>query len=629
MANEVVVDIVARLDKLESKIDKQASKKGREAGSIFGNSFSSAVGTFVGIGLFKAVNASIAGIKNQISGVVSAATRLETIETQFKTILGSTRAAQKQLKDLQNFAATTPFQLDGLSDATRQLLSFGVAQEDIIPTLKQVGDLAAGVGTSIDQLTIPYGRLISTQKLTLIELDKFADRGINLYGKLSEQTGISLKSIRDDISKGRVPFEEFTKALSDLTSKGGTFFGATQAQSKTLAGTISTLKDNFFNLQATLGETFRPVLVVIIQKITTIVQGLVKSIQDFASSPENIKRVTSSMFEFGDAVVKFGIAPLEAMFNAGNFLFKSFLVGINTLVAGFGKLGGAIGFILEKIGAGGGLTKALNTFSESTGEVLLDSINDLNKTAENGLFNFEFSSKLSEQNENLRAFLDETIAIQAEKNGEIAANNKLATDSIVNSNKEKASSILDFLGSLTVSFTTTEAQLKKTATQINATVKNAIVKGISGGIQTLVSAVAQGKNAIQAFGTFLLSALGDLAIQMGEIFLATGIGMLATKQLDPSGAIAAGIGLIALGSIVKAIGGGGGSPTAGAAGTPGNTAQVAEPNTIEAEPNEIEERGPSNQIIVQGSIVDPQGILDAVNQISEENGAVFSGVSFA
>ena len=203
-----------------------------------------------------------------------AAKELEVISTQFETILGSAQAAQKQLEELQQFAATTPFQIQGLALATRQLLSFGLEQEKVIPTLRKLGDLAAGTGASIDELTIPFGRLISTQKLTLIELDKFADRGINLFGKLSEQTGISLKVIRDEISKGTIPFSEFERALDSLTQKGGTFFGATEKQSKTLDGVISTLNDNIFNFAATIGKAFSPLIIAGATKLTSTFQSL-------------------------------------------------------------------------------------------------------------------------------------------------------------------------------------------------------------------------------------------------------------------------------------------------------------------------------------------------------------------
>lgn len=275
---EITVEERAALQAL-TKLSKGFQDTEKQAKKSFGR-IDSFVSNFAANLASQAVSKSLGLITDNIGEIVDASAKLEVFRTQFETILGSTQAAEQQLRELQQFAATTPFQIDGLALATRQLLSFGVTSQDVIPTLRQLGDLAAGTGSNIDELTIPFGRLVSTQKLTLVELDKFADRGINLYGKLSEQTGISLKVIRDEISKGKVPFKEFTKALEDLTSEGGTFFGATQKQSETLDGVISTLNDNIFNFQGTIGDAFRPALIAGAKEITTIIQNLTKAIAD-------------------------------------------------------------------------------------------------------------------------------------------------------------------------------------------------------------------------------------------------------------------------------------------------------------------------------------------------------------
>jgi len=69
-------------------------------------------------------------------------------------------------------------------------------------------------------------------------------------------------------------------------------------------------------------------------------------------------------------------------------------------------------------------------------------------------------------------------------------------------------------------------------------------------------------------GKIVLTALGDLAIQVGKIAIGAGIAVLGIKEallsLNPAIAIAAGIALVALGSAVKgalssAAGGGGGT----------------------------------------------------------------------
>ena len=74
---------------------------------------------------------------------IKAAFDFETIETQFKVLLGSTEAAKKRMKELSEFSANTPFKLDGIAAASRQLHAFSEGALGDVKSLKLVGDAAA------------------------------------------------------------------------------------------------------------------------------------------------------------------------------------------------------------------------------------------------------------------------------------------------------------------------------------------------------------------------------------------------------------------------------------------------------------------------------------------------------
>lgn len=109
-------------------------------------------------------------------------------------------------------------------------------------------------------------------------------------------------------------------------------------------------------------------------------------------------------------------------------------------------------------------------------------------------------------------------------------------------------------------------------------------QAIGGSLETLASGfgemlgnLALGKAGFQDFGNLVASAMADMAITVGRIAIATGIASSAIKKaltppLNPAVAIAAGVALVALGSVVKgalasaAAGGGSASVNAIAAG---------------------------------------------------------------
>jgi len=537
-------------DQAEKEFEKSGEKSGKKFSKSFDTGSKDILPSLKRIGAAAAAIGGITFVK-----AVKDAASLEVISTQFEVILGSAGAAQKQLAELQDFAASTPFQLPGLSEATKQLLSFGVEQENIIGTLQQLGDIAAGAGADITELTIPFGRLVSTQKLTLQELDKFADRGVNIYAELAKQTGGSLKTIRDDISKGTVPFEAFTQSLNNLTGETGIFFQGMQKQSKTLTGVISTLGDNFFNLSASIGKAFSPIVVDIVNKLTGAIQSLTK---DFKENFNVFDDVAAPLVRFNEAFITYVIAPFELLKNVGDVVFDSVTLGINSLLEAISVAGVNIAEFLNKFGLESDEEVAqwkdradiLASSSEKLAGDLTESLNNVN--------NFSLSEGLRVKNEELRTYFQEQRAIIEEEGNVTQEGLKTQVDKATETSQTFADLTLDTFDAVKIGVNKTKEEMSKVATQTANIVKGGLAKGISGGIQNIVTSLAKGENVFENFGKFLLQTVGDLAIQLGSFFIAEGIAVEALNAISGTGAIAAGAALVALGSLLKAAAGGGG-----------------------------------------------------------------------
>ncbi len=76
-------------------------------------------------------------------------------------MLGSAEKADKLLRELSDFSKKTPFELVGIRENAKQLLAMGVAQENIIPTLKALGDVASGLSVPLERLTLAYGQVLA------------------------------------------------------------------------------------------------------------------------------------------------------------------------------------------------------------------------------------------------------------------------------------------------------------------------------------------------------------------------------------------------------------------------------------------------------------------------------------
>lgn len=168
----------------------------------------------------------------------------ETAQTAFATLLRSGDKARLLLSKLKTFAASTPFALSDLRDGARRLLSFGVASGAIMGRLKMLGDIAAGTNSNIGDLATIFGRIKATGRASLDQINQLADRSIPIYAALAETMGRAESDIRDLASQGKIGFAEIDAALQSTTAAGGVFAGGMLAQSQTLSGLWSTMKDN-------------------------------------------------------------------------------------------------------------------------------------------------------------------------------------------------------------------------------------------------------------------------------------------------------------------------------------------------------------------------------------------------
>lgn len=259
-------------------------------------SITPAKATFIGLGSViggQAVLGAVKGLANAVSSAVSSmvsnAKRIETIRSQFTTLTGSVANANVLLKDLQKFAASTPFQLPGLADASKKLLGFGFAQSEVIGELQKLGDVAAASGADINELTLIYGQVAAAGKLTGERLLQLQERAIPIGPAIAKTMGVAESAVKDLVSQGKVTTEVFQKAFATISAEGGIAFEGMARQSLTLDGILSTLSDNFDQLTADIGAVFVPILKKAATAAISFIQSIdVDALQKFIISGINV-----------------------------------------------------------------------------------------------------------------------------------------------------------------------------------------------------------------------------------------------------------------------------------------------------------------------------------------------------
>lgn len=192
-----------------------------------------------------------------LSGGIATAADREQQELAFGTLLGSSEDAKTWLDTLQKKAAVTPFGFSDLTSMSKTLLSYGVGTDEQNLWMQAIGDAGSARGITGEGLTAIatyLGRMSSTDKVTLENLDPLMERGINAVEYLAENKGVSTAEIYDMISKNQLSGAEAARVIVEMMEKYNE--GAMELQAQTYSGMVSTMEDNKEQVDAAMGEGY-------------------------------------------------------------------------------------------------------------------------------------------------------------------------------------------------------------------------------------------------------------------------------------------------------------------------------------------------------------------------------------
>ncbi|MFM7853819.1 MAG: tape measure protein, partial [Flammeovirgaceae bacterium] len=171
---------------------------------------------------------------------------MEQTRAGFEGMIGNIQKTDELMKQLVETAKKTPLQFTDVAKNAENLLAFGVASDEVNGKIKMLGDVARGNSVKLGLLTNVYGQVKSAGKLMGQDLLQFTSQGIPLIDGLAKHFGVATSEVKKLVENGKVGFADVDAVLQDLTAEGGIFYKSMEKQSKTLAGTVSNLTDNFF-----------------------------------------------------------------------------------------------------------------------------------------------------------------------------------------------------------------------------------------------------------------------------------------------------------------------------------------------------------------------------------------------
>ena len=211
--------------------------------------------------------------KEFITTLANVRGEFQQLEVAFNTMLGSKEKANALMWQLVELAATTPFDLKGVASGAKQLLAYGLEAEKVTDTMRRLGDIAAGLGLQIGDLAWLYGTTLTQGRMYAEDLNQFTGRGIPMIAELAKQFGVAESEVKQLVTDGKVGFPQVEQAIKNLTDEGGKFGGLMEAQSHTIIGQISNIKDSIDMAFNELGQQSEGVINTVLAGVSSAVEN--------------------------------------------------------------------------------------------------------------------------------------------------------------------------------------------------------------------------------------------------------------------------------------------------------------------------------------------------------------------
>lgn len=319
---------IGKIDSVQRKLDaaaQSAAKFGTGIKKGLGDAFRSLPGA-------EFITNPIVALTAGVGVVAKMGMEAEKTATSFNVLVGSEAKAAKMLGEINKYADNTLWDRSTTQNASKTMLGFGISTETVVDDLKMLGDVAMGDKNKLQSLALVFGQISAAGKLQGQDLLQLINAGYNPLLDLSELTGKSVATLKDEMSKGLITFDMVRAAFQRATGEGGKFNKMTEQIAQTSYGAFEQLKGKLIGTLLELYELIKPFVIPVINALG---KGLdyISKVADWASQHLNVLvpvikvltvsiaayTVASNLASIATKVLTIGFRILTAVLNANPF----------------------------------------------------------------------------------------------------------------------------------------------------------------------------------------------------------------------------------------------------------------------------------------------------------------------
>ncbi len=222
-------------------------------GRSMGNSFMRHVTPYLGAAAL--VMGGIGFAKSSIANAME----FQKQKMTYRTLTGSNSRGDQLSEELRGLKQNTIMGAAVYKNA-QTMLGFGIKTDDVVPSLKMLGDVSMGDANRLQHLTLAFSEVAAGGKATGKEIRQFINSGFNPLSEISRTTGKSMAELKEEMHKGGISAYMISHAFETATSQGGRFYKMMDKVGETVVGRMKKLEGQWINLKIQAGEAMMPIV---------------------------------------------------------------------------------------------------------------------------------------------------------------------------------------------------------------------------------------------------------------------------------------------------------------------------------------------------------------------------------
>ena len=272
--------VIGQVNRLQGRIDaanQSAERLSRTVGGGLREAFLSLPGAEFFTNPIVALTAGVGAVSKL--GMEAGKTAVS-----FDVLLGSQEKSAEMLRMMNRYAADSPYGRLGVQEAAKTMLGFGVAEDQVMSSLKMLGDIAGGSEEQFKGLALVFSQVAAAGKLQGQDLLQLISNGYNPLMDISRMTGKSVSQLREEMSEGKISFEMMRQAMMSATSEGGKFYGMIDRINNTPFGRFGQLVDQGVDTLLSLYKVVEPLLIPAFDALSGVLTSIQPVIEGMASA---------------------------------------------------------------------------------------------------------------------------------------------------------------------------------------------------------------------------------------------------------------------------------------------------------------------------------------------------------